>query len=162
MTHLQGLSQSVVAFDIGLRLVCKRQSLRSVDGRGREGFAVDEAMEQIQHMGLGRNTALQRHLHGAQHGLLVVLKDKCQNVDHLAIAASLLEQMLLQGSECIGKFGKGCSVAKGAWFALYDSQIVPPVIDRLPWPIMRSIDDAAMLADDQTFRGNHDTIWIDP
>ena len=97
-------------------------------------------------MGLGWNASLQRHLHGTQHGLLVVLQNECQNVDHLAIATLLFEQVLLQIPEGIRKFSKRCSVAKGAGFALNDGQIVPPVIDRLTGPIMRAIDDAAMLA----------------
>jgi hypothetical protein len=97
-----------------------------------------------------------------EHGLLVVLKNERQDVDHLAIAARLLEQVLLQSSEGIGKFGKRCAVAQSAGLALNDGQIVPPVIDRLPGSIMRAIDDAAMLADDQTLRGDNDTIRIDP
>jgi len=77
----------------------------------RERFAVDQPMKKVQHMGFGWNAGLQRHLHGQKHGLLVVLQHKCQDVDHLAITARFLEQMLLLRPECIGKFGKGCSLA---------------------------------------------------
>lgn len=79
MAHFQGLSQCVVAFDIGFRLIGKRQGLRSTDGRWRERFAVDEEMEQIQHMRLRWNAGFQRHLHGQEHRLLVV-EDKFLDV----------------------------------------------------------------------------------
>ena len=72
-----------------------------VDGGRREGFAVNEAMQQVQHMRLGRNARLQRHVHGRQHGLFVVLENERQDIDHLAVAARLFEQVLLQGPECV-------------------------------------------------------------
>ena len=93
-------------------------------------------------MGFGWNASLQRHLHSQKHGPLIVLQDERQDVDHLTITTLLLEQMLLQIPERIGKFSKRCSVAQGAGFALDDGQIVPPVIDRLAWSIMRPIDNA--------------------
>src|SRR5690606_11940724 len=58
------LSQGIVSFDIGLGLIGERQGLRCVEGRRVEGFAIDEAMQQVQHMRLGRNTGLQRHVDG--------------------------------------------------------------------------------------------------
>ncbi len=35
------------------------QGLRRIDGRRGEGFAIDQAMQQVQHMRLGRDTGLQ-------------------------------------------------------------------------------------------------------
>jgi len=54
------LSQGIVSFDIGLGLIGERQGLWCVEGWRREGFAVDEAMEQVQDMRLRRNAGLQR------------------------------------------------------------------------------------------------------
>ena len=85
------LSQGIVSFDIGLGLVDERQGLRRIDSRRREGFAVDEAMQQVQHMRFGRNAGLQCHVDGRQDGLFIVLKDERQDVDHLPIASGLLE-----------------------------------------------------------------------
>ncbi len=113
-------------------------------------------------MRLGRNTGLQRHVDGRQDGLFIVLKDERQNIDHLAVATRLLEQVLLQGPECIGKFDEWCTIAERTWLALHYRQVVPPVVDGLSRPIMRTIDDAPMLADDLTFRGDNDTIRVDP
>ena len=70
------LSQGIVSLDIGLGLIGERQRLRCVEGRRRGGFAVDEAMQQVQHMRFGRNAGLQRHVDRRQYGLFIVLKDK--------------------------------------------------------------------------------------
>src|SRR5689334_12649411 len=98
MTDLR-LPQGIVALDIGLGLIRECQGLRCADGRWREGFAVDEAMQHIEDMRLGWNAGLQRRLDGREHRLFVVLKNESQDIDHLAITARLLEQVLLQGSE---------------------------------------------------------------
>ena len=60
-----------------------------------------------------------------------MLQNKRQDVDHLPIAARLLDQMLLERSESLRQFGEGSSVAQRARFALDDGEIVPPVIDCL-------------------------------
>lgn len=56
----------------------ERQCLRCVKGRRREGFAVNETMQQVQHMRLGRDAGLQRHVDGREHCLFVVLENKCR------------------------------------------------------------------------------------
>lgn len=111
-------------------------------------------------MRLRRNAGLQCHLDGREHGLFIVLKNERQDVDHLAIAARLLEEMLLQCPEGIRKLDKGGAVAKGAGFALNDSQIMPPVVDGLSGPVMRTVDDAAVLANDLTFRGDDNPLRV--
>ncbi len=58
------LSQGVVSFNIGLGFIGERQCLRGIEGRRREGFTVNEPMQQVQHMRLGRNARLQRHVDG--------------------------------------------------------------------------------------------------
>ncbi len=62
---------------------------RRVDGGWCEGFAVDEAMQKVQHLGFRGNAALQRHVHGREHSLLVVLENERQDIDHLAVATRL-------------------------------------------------------------------------
>ena len=117
MAYLR-LPQGIIAFDIGLGLVVERQDLRRADRGRREGFAIDEAMKQVEDVGLCGHARLQRHV-VRQHRLLVVLKDQRQDVDHLAITAGLLEQVLLQGSEGVGKFAKWRAVAQSAGLALH-------------------------------------------
>src|SRR5690606_2941556 len=110
----------------------------------------------------GRNAALQRHLDGGQHDLLVMLQDERQDLDHLAVAAGLPEQVLLQPFEGFGEFSKGSAVAQSTGLALDDRQIVTPVVDGATGAVMRPLDDAGMLAYDMPLRGNHDPFWIDP
>ena len=68
-------------------------------GGGVDRLAVDQPVQQVQDMGLGRHAGLQRQFDGGEHGLLVVLQDQGQDLDHLAVAARRLEQMLLQRPE---------------------------------------------------------------
>ena len=128
--------EGIVAFDIGLGLVGEHQGLGSIYGRRRDGFTVDQAMQQVEHMGLGWNACLQGHLYGQEHGILVVLQDQGQDVDHLAVTARLLEQVLLQCSEGLGQLGERGAVAQGARLALNHGRVMPPVIDRFPRLIM--------------------------
>jgi hypothetical protein len=44
---------------------------------------------------LGRRARLQSQFDGSEHGLLVMLEDESQNLDHLAVAARRLEHALL-------------------------------------------------------------------
>ncbi len=161
MTGLR-LSQRIVTFDIRLGLIGERQGLRRIDGRRREGFAIDKAMQQVQHMRLGRNAGLQRHIDRRQDGLFIVLKDERQDIDHLPVAARLLEQVLLQGPECIGELGERCAIAKRTWLALHDRQIMPSIVDRLARPVVGAINNATMLANDLSFCGDHNTVWVNP
>ena len=80
-------------------------------------------------MDLCRDAGLECHLHSRQHSLLVMLQDKGQDLDHLAVAAGLPEQVLLQLLEGFGQFGEGRAVAQGSRLALDDRQIMPPIID---------------------------------
>lgn len=157
------LPQGIVAFDIGLGLIRERQGLlRCADGWRRVGFAVNETVQQVEDMRLGWNTGLQRRLDGREHGLFVVLKNESQDVDHFAITAGLLEQMLLQGLERVWWLVKGSSVPQSARFAFDHGQAMPPVVDRLTGSIMGPVDDPAMLAHDLALRSYDDAIWIDP
>src|SRR5271154_1493225 len=76
-----------------------------------------------------RRAGLQRQLH-CEHGLLVMLENQSQDLDHLAIAAWRLEHPLLRRSEGGWQFSKRRAVAQGAGLALDDRQIIPPVVNR--------------------------------
>lgn len=77
------------------------------------------------------------------------------------------------GSDCLDKAG-GDGPGEGGQFAsdgdvndvgglaLDHREIVPPVIDCLPWLIMRSCDNPPMLAQDLSFGGDHDAFGVDP
>lgn len=41
-------------------------------------------------------------------------------------------------------------------------QVVPPVVDRLSWPVVGAIIDATMLANDLSLCDDHNTVWINP
>ena len=90
-------------------------------------LAVDQAVQQVQHVSLRRDAGLQRRFDDSEHGLLVMLEDESQNLDHLAVAARGLKHALLQSSE---GGGERRAVPKCTRFALNDRQIAPPIENR--------------------------------
>ncbi len=81
-------------------------------------FAVNEAKQQVQHMCLRRGRRTSVPIDGREHSLFVVLENERQDIDHLAVAAWFLEQVLLQRFEGYGKLGERCAIAKSAGLAL--------------------------------------------
>ncbi len=70
--------QTVVAFDIGLGLTAQGQGLRGIERRPADDLAIDQPVQEVQHMGLGRNALGQSQLHRSQHGLFFVLKNRAR------------------------------------------------------------------------------------
>ena len=56
------------------------------------GLAVDQPVQEVEDVGLGGNAGLQRQFDGAEDRLLVVLQHQRQDLDHLPVAAGVLEQ----------------------------------------------------------------------
>ena len=96
MTATFGLAaQTVVALDIGRWLAPQGQRLRGIQGRPANDLAVDQPVQEVQHMGLGRHALGQGQLHRRQHGLLVMLQNQGEDIDHLTIAARLAYHLAL-------------------------------------------------------------------
>ncbi len=68
-------------------------------------------------MGLGRHAFGQGKFDRGQHRLLVVMQDQGQDIDHLAVAASPPQHLLLQALEGGWQFREGRPVAQSAGFA---------------------------------------------
>src|SRR5580698_9818429 len=162
MARLPDFAQGVVALDVRLRLGGQRQSLRRLYHRRVRWLSVDQAVQQVQDMGLRRGAGLQRQFDGGEHGLLVMLKNQGEDLDHLSVAARRLEHALLQSSEGGRQFGERRAVAECAWFALNDRQIVPPVEDGCrTLSLVGAGKDAPMLADDLSFTDEDNPLGID-
>lgn len=117
MTHLH-VAQGVVALNIGHRLAAQAQCLWRINIWSR-CLTINQPVQQVQDVGLGGNTIIQRHLNRTEHGLMrfslcprhscaaaFMLQHKRQDIDHLPVATQPLEQMALQPSECIGHLRK--------------------------------------------------------
>src|ERR1700727_572932 len=111
MARLPGFAQRIVAFDVGLRFGGEGQSIRRLHGWWVDRLAVDQSVQHVQNMGLGRRASLQSQFDGSEHGLLVMLEDESQNLDHLAVAAWRLEHALLQSPEGTREIGEGRAIA---------------------------------------------------
>jgi len=96
------LAQIIIAFDIGHRLADQLERLGRRHRRRGDRFSVDQPIEQIEDMGLGRNASLQRHGDRRQHQLLIMMKNQRQYFDHFPVAAGIAQQMSLQTLERIG------------------------------------------------------------
>src|SRR3984957_8782540 len=155
MARLPGLAQRIVAFDIGLGLGGERQSIRRLYDGWVDWLAVNQPVQQVQDVRLGRRAGLQSQFDGSEHGLLVMLEDESQNLDHLAVAARRLEHALLQSPEGKREFGERRAIAQGSRLALQDRQIVPPIENgRRTLSLVRTSKDAPMLADDLSLTGD--------
>src|SRR5271156_5814263 len=127
MARLPDFAQGIVALDVGPWFGSQRQSLRRLYRRRFRWLPVDQAVQQVQDMGLRRDAGLQRQVDGGEHGLFVMLEDQGQNLDHLAVAARRLEHALLQSPEGGRQLDKRRAVTQGSRLALNDREIVPPV-----------------------------------
>src|SRR6478752_740475 len=162
MTRLPDFAQRVVALDVGLRFGGEHQSIRRLHSWWVDRLAVDQAVQQVQNMRLGWRAGLQRQFDGSEHGLLVMLENQREDLDHLAIATGRLEHTLLQSPEGRREFGERRAVAEGARFALNDRQIVPPVENGgRTLALVGAGKSAAMFADDLSLGGDNDAFGID-
>ncbi len=155
-------AQAVIAFDIGLGLAVQGQRLWGIQWRPADHLAIDQPVQQVQDMGLGRHALGQCQLHGGQHGLFVMLQNEGKDIDHLTIAARLAQHMVLQLSEGRRQFQKWCAVAKRSRLSLNDRQVMPPIIDRARQKLMIALDDAGMFAQDVALGCHHQPVRIDP
>ena len=163
MARLADFAQGIVALDVSLRFGGERQSIRRLYGRWVDRLAVDQSVQHVQNMRLGRRASLQRQFDGGEYGLFVMLENQGQNLDHLAVAAWRLEHALLQSPEGWRQFGERRAIAECARFALNDRQIVPPIENgRRTLSLVRAGKDAAVFADDLPFGGDDDTLGIEP
>ncbi|SEO34479.1 hypothetical protein SAMN04488103_1261 [Gemmobacter aquatilis] len=68
-------AQAVIAFDIGLGFTAQDQCLRRIQWWPANHLAIDQPVQQIQHMGFGGHASRQGHFHCGQHSLFIVVQD---------------------------------------------------------------------------------------
>ena len=74
--------------------------------------------------------------------------------------ARALEQHRLEALEGLGKLGKRSAVPQRARLALEDTQVVAPVVEGSPWPVVAPArEHPQMLGDDLAFGANHDAAY---
>ena len=112
---------------ISLKTIAALPPNSIIHGRWVDRLGVDQAVQQVQDVSLRRDAGLQRRFDDSEHGLLVMLEDESQNLDHLAVAARRLKHVLLQSSE---GGGERRAVPKCTRFALNDRQLAPPIENR--------------------------------
>ena len=58
-------------------------------------LAINQFAKQVQDMGFGRHARLQGHLHGAKDGVLIMVQNQGEGINHLAITALFAQHMIL-------------------------------------------------------------------
>ena len=154
--------QAVVAFDIGLGFTAQDQRLRCIQRRPANHLGIDQTVQKVQHMGLGGHARCQGRFHCGQHSLFIVVQDQRQHIDHLSVATRLAQHMILQLSEGTWQFQERRAIPESAGLALNDSQVVPPIIDRLRWQLVTALDHPQMFAQDVALGCNDQPIRIYP
>ena len=123
-------AQAVIAFDIRLRFSAQYQCLWCVDLGPVGRLAIDQPVQQVQHMGLGWHPCGQGQFHGSQHGLFIVMQDEGKDIDHFPVTAGSAQHLILELAEGGGHLDEWGTVAQRTGFALDHRQIMPPIIDR--------------------------------
>lgn len=157
MAHLP---QRVVAPNICHGFLRQRQGLRSINGWCRWRLTVDQAVQHIENMSFGCNPILKRQFDGAQDGLFVMVQNKGEDLDHLLVTTKSLEQLGLQLPEGFGHLQERRAIAQSAGFALNDSQIMTPVIDRTSRFLVGSVNDPLVFAQDLPFRDDDKPLGV--
>lgn len=95
-----------------------------VNVRTVSGLAVDQAVQKIQHMRLGRHARIQGKFHSLDDDLLVVMKNESKNIDHLPITAGAAKHLVLQLPKGQRQFQEGRTIAQSTGLALDDGKVL--------------------------------------
>ena len=147
MAHL---SELVVAHDVGLGLNDQGQGLWRMDGFGLR-CSINEAVQDIDDVGLAGCTILQGQLDSSQDSLLIVLQHQGKDLDHLTVATRLLQEQSLQPFKGVWQLGKRSAIAQCAGFALQYGQVMTPVINRTATALVIALNDARVFTDELAF-----------
>lgn len=90
--------QCVVARDVGLGLAPQDQGLRGIDPWRSSVLAVDQAVQDVEDVGLGRDAGVQCQFHGTQNGPFVMVQDQLMGWTALP-PRSIVVQPAVEGEE---------------------------------------------------------------
>ena len=86
-------TKAIIALDIGFGFAVQDQGLRRIKWRPANHLAVDQPVQLVQHMGLGRHALCQGKFHRGENGLFIVVQHQGEDVHHLPIAAGFARAM---------------------------------------------------------------------
>jgi hypothetical protein len=89
-------AQTIVAFDISLGFTQQRERLWRINVGPIDRLAIDQPMQQVQYMRLGRHACIQGQFHSPDDNLFVVMKHQSKDIGHLTITAGAAEHLVLQ------------------------------------------------------------------
>lgn len=104
--------QTIVAFYIRLGFKEQGQRLWRVDVRTVSRLSIDQTMQQVQHMRLGRYALIQSQFHSPDDDLLIVMKHQSEDVGHLPITTGAAKHLVLQSSKSQRQFQNGAPLRR--------------------------------------------------
>ena len=152
--------QAIVALYIGLGFAQQGQRLWRIDVGTVGRLAVNQPMQQVQHMRLGRYTRIQSQFHSPEYDLFVVMKDESKDIGHLTITTRAAEHLVLQLPKGQRQFQKGRTIAQGTGLALDDGKVMPPVVNRPRRLVVAAFYDPRMFAEDIALGCNDQALGI--
>jgi hypothetical protein len=129
MARLPDFAQGIVVLDVGPWFGSQRQSLGRLYRRRVRRLPVDQAVQQVQDMGLRRGAGLQRQFDGGEQGLFVMLEDQAISRS-LPGVLSVDKSARPHHSEMPGCVRSSCSAAFSNCFFLH----LAHVFHRIPQP----------------------------
>lgn len=118
-------THAIVTFDVCLGFSSQGQRLRRVDVGAVGRFAIDQTMQQVQHMRFGWHALIQSQLHSSDDNLFVVMKHQSEDIGHLTIATGTAKHLVLQLSKGQRQFHEGSTIAQGTRLALDNGKAMP-------------------------------------
>lgn len=140
------MPQAIIALDIGLGFTQQGQRLWRIDVGTVGRFAVDQPVQQVQHVRLGCHACIQSLFHSPGDDLFVVMKDEGEDIGHLAVTAGAAKRLVLQLSKGQRQFQEGRTIAQGTGLALDDRKVMPPVVNRPRRLVVAAFNDPRMFA----------------
>ena len=162
MARLPGPAQGILAFHISLRLGGQREGGRSQDRRRAQRGAIDQSVQQIEDVGLGRHAGLQGEFDSSSTTCSSCWRTRDRISTISRSPPGRLSRCCCKDRNAGGISAKGGAVAQGAGLALDHGQIMAPVIDGPAQAIVRARKHAAMLTDRLTLGDDDDPVGIDP
>src|ERR1700676_948424 len=112
MARLPDFAQGIVALDVGPWFGRQRQSLGRLYRRRVRWSPIDQAVQQVQDMGLRRGAGLQRQFDGGEHGLFVMLEDQGQNLTISRSPPGVLSMRCCRARKAGGSSTKGAPLRR--------------------------------------------------
>lgn len=123
-------AKTIIAFNISLGFAAQGQPLWGVDVGTGGRLAIDQPVQQVQHMRFRCHARVQCHFHSPANHLFVMVQNERKDIDHFTITAGAAKHLVLQLPKGRWQFQEGRTVPQGTRLALDNGKAMLPVVNR--------------------------------